>query len=355
MGRAWKRVFPEAEIILAPIADGGEGMCEMVESALGGRWVTCAATDPEGRRIRARYLWVPRKKWAFVESSEASGLRHVTARSRGILYRNTRGTGELMRHAAELGAERIYVGLGGSATNDGGCGMAAALGWRFLDARGRCLVEPHPVGLEKLARVEPPTDRAHWPEVIALSDVDHPLLGRHGCSRVFGPQKGASPAQVERLEKILCHVAGVVEQGKKRKFSQAGGAGAAGGLGFGLMTFCGARVRPGFEELWKTAGLAAHLEAADVVLTGEGRIDRTSLRGKGPGELARKAHQLGKPVIVFYGACEGSLRVARHFPVRIPLVNGVCSLDDALRNAPRLLDEAVDRAARCIKIGDKIL
>ena len=299
--------FPAALIECHPIADGGEGFAAALGGPLGGNWVEAPAHDALGRPILARYLLAETAagRVAVMEMAEASGMWRIAPHERDVLRASTFGTGEMMRHAIEHGAAaRIVLGLGGSATNDGGAGMAAALGVKFLNCNGHALAVTARWLLENLARIDVAA-RMPLPPVTVACDVDNPLLGPCGATRVFGPQKGANERELRLLESYLEKL---VELSAGQADAVRPGAGAAGGLGFGLLRFCGAELVPGFDLLASFTGLADALAAADWVVTGEGSLDAQSLRGKGPAAIARMAQGHGKRVIAFCGRCDAAAR-----------------------------------------------
>ena len=309
-----REVLPDAEIDIAPMADGGEGTAEAISDGLGGSWLKCKAHDPLGREIEAHYAWIDQDKLAVMEMSEAAGMRRLRANEFDVDLASTFGVGEMILDAAERGARQIIIGLGGSATNDGGFGMARAVGFQFF-ADAKQLNGPiHE--LEKLTRVvapSPAASRLPLPEgqdggegkalakIIAAVDVRNPLLGVNGATRVFGPQKGATPNQIDELERALTRLADVVAEQFGFDYRDKPGAGAAGGIGFGLMSFCGATIRPGFDVVAESIGLEAKMKDVDLVITGEGSLDRQTLEGKTPAGVARCARKLGKRVYAIVG------------------------------------------------------
>ena len=350
MGRGWNRAMPEAQTHFAPIADGGEGFCEALHLALGGVWVDVDTEDALGRPIRARYLWMAGTRTAVIEMSEASGLWRIRRQDFDPLRASTFGTGTLMRNAIERGARRIWVGLGGSATTDGGMGMAAALGFRFFDAQRKEL-EPLPSNLSRVREVHA-EGCVSLPELVAACDVHNPLLGERGTAAVFAPQKGASPEQIEILEQGLAVYAEAVRRLVGVDLRDAPGAGAAGGIGFGLMALCRAKMEPGFDLVARVVGLEARIRAADLVLTGEGRLDAQSLEGKGPVGLARLARACGKPVLAFAGSVQESAALWDVFDSIIPITEGPVSLEESVRGGVDFLERAAFRAARLLKLRD---
>ncbi|WP_375767014.1 glycerate kinase [Archangium gephyra] len=290
---------PGVELDVAPLADGGPGTVDALLAGLGGERVTCTVQGPLGAPVRATYGLLDSGRTAVIEMAAASGLTLLAPGERDPRRASTAGTGELMRAALERGCERLILGLGGSATNDGGTGALTALGFRFLDAQGAPL-PPGGAALKRLARVE---TRGRHPrltgvELLVATDVTAPLLGPDGASYLFGPQKGADEAVVAELESALARLAEVVAPG----LAQTPGAGAAGGFGYGLLALAGGKIVSGYELVARTMRLSERLAAAQAVLTGEGRFDRQTAFGKGPGALAKEARALGKHTVMFAGA-----------------------------------------------------
>jgi len=329
------------ETRLCPIADGGEGFAETLVNAHGGVMVRTVACDPLGRVVPATYGMIRARGvlTAVIEMAAVSGMWRLLPGERNPLLASTFGTGELMRHAVEVSrAERLWIGLGGSATNDGGVGMAAALGVRFLDAGGNELA-PRPEELATLAAVDE-SGRIALPEVLAACDVDNPLLGGRGATAVFGPQKGATLQDEALLESALGRLVAVSGGETWETFP---GAGAAGGLGFGLLRFAGARLTPGFDLVATALGLAEAVEWADLVVTGEGCLDAQTAGGKGPSGVARLARGAGKPVVAFAGIVhpEG----AALFDAAFALMPPGMSRDEAVARAAGLLEGEVRKVA----------
>jgi glycerate 2-kinase len=332
LGEGW-------QVDLCPIADGGEGFVDTMIAAMQGVKVTAPSHDALGREISAEYGIVPRegKTIAVIEMAAASGMWRIDSFERDVMRSSTFGTGELMRHAIEQHhVDQIIVGLGGSATNDGGAGMAAALGVRFFDAAGN-LVEATPIGLQKLARVDV-SQRMPLPPVLAACDVDNPLCGARGASAIYGPQKGASPAQVAVLDDFLQNLAALCAAQDHAIFP---GAGAAGGLGFGLMAFANGVLQSGFTMVADICALHARVAAADLVITGEGSLDAQSLSGKGPVGIARIARERGVPCVAVAGVCTEELRASGVFADAIDLVSLGHPLDFTLEHAASLLEQSV--------------
>jgi glycerate kinase len=324
------------QVDFCPIADGGEGFVATMLAAMQGTVVSAPCHDALGRVIMADYGIVRRegKSIAVIEMAAASGMWRIDALEREIEGANTYGTGELIRHAIEQhGVDEIILGIGGSATNDGGAGMAAALGVRFFDAAGN-LLEPSPRGLRDVSRVDF-SQRIKLPPMQVACDVDNPLCGERGASAVYGPQKGASPDQVIVLENFLHNLVRSVDAGL---LAEIPGAGAAGGLGFGLMAFAGARLVSGFAMVAEVCALRERFAAADLVITGEGSLDAQSLAGKGPVGIARMCRELGVPCVAVAGACSEELKANECFDDAIDLISLGLPLEETMRRAAELLE-----------------
>jgi glycerate 2-kinase len=328
--------LPDAKLDIAPMADGGEGTAQTICDARGCSWLQCKAHDPLGREMRARYGWIEAEKLAVMEMSEAAGLRRLSESERDPVHATTFGIGEMILDAANRGADEIIIGLGGSATNDGGFGMARALGFRFLkqeqELRGAV------TELTGLERIEKPND-LELPKIIAAVDVKNPLLGRNGATRVFSPQKGASKKEINVLERALTRVADIVAKEFGFAYRDKPGAGAAGGLGFGLMSFCGAKIRPGFDVVAEAVGLEWKMKDVELVITGEGSLDRQTLEGKTPAGVAQLARKLGKKVFAIAGRTDGNRLVHKLFNRVCELARKGMSKEEQMKRAAELLRE----------------
>jgi len=352
--------LPDAKIEIVPMADGGEGTAEVICNARGGSWVQCKAHDPLGREIDVRYAWIGDEKLAVMEMSEASGMRRLSESERDPLRTTTFGVGEMILDAVSRGASEIIIGLGGSATNDGGFGMARALGLRFF-AYMKELTGPVSE-LAKLTRIETPiaagvspanarTQPTRLPpqlKIIAAVDVKNPLLGTNGATRVFGPQKGVRENEIDILEGALTTLADVVAKEFGFDYRNEPGAGAAGGLGFGLMSFCGAKIRPGFDVVAEAVGLEAKIEDADIVITGEGSLDRQTLEGKTPAGVARLARKLDKPVFAIVGRATNDPEVCEIFDAVYENERPGMSQEQNMKRAAELLRENACALARAL-------
>ncbi|MFL6590304.1 MAG: glycerate kinase [Chthoniobacterales bacterium] len=335
-------VLPDAVIATVPVADGGEGTAAVIGESCGGERITCLAHDALGREITADYFWLGDRRTAVMEMSATAGLWRIAAHECDLLRANTFGVGEMTRDAAQRNPKEILIGLGGSATNDGGFGMARALGYRFLkgDRELQDISE-----LARLDRIVVP-DRPLPAKIVAAVDVRNPLLGPRGATRTFGRQKGATAEQSETLESVLERLAEVVKRDLGFDFRDQAGAGAAGGLGFGLMSFCGATIKPGFDVVAEFVGLRAAIGKADIVITGEGRLDGQTLEGKGPAGVARLARESGKRVFAIAGAASDSPQVHGLFDDVLTLVTPPVTPEEAIARAGELLQERARELAR---------
>jgi glycerate kinase len=297
--RALRERYPAAEIISKPMADGGDGTATALHTALGGEWITREVTGPlPEMQVTADYLWLANERRAFIEMAKASGLVLLEPEQRNPLLTSTRGTGELLADALQRGAQHIWLTVGGSATVDGGTGAAAALGWKFLDAQAREL-RPCGAALGRIAKLIAP--KRDWPTIEVLCDVDNPLCGEYGAARVFGPQKGATPAMVAQLDAGLRNLAAVVRAQLGKDILDVPGAGAAGGLAAGAVAFLDVRLVPGITTVMSASHLGEAVTGADWVITGEGAFDEQSLRGKVVAGVAQLARQHGAKIAVLAG------------------------------------------------------
>jgi glycerate kinase len=333
-------VSPDAKIDIMPMADGGEGTAEVIGQALGAPWIKCKAHDPLGREIEARYAWADARKLAIMEMSEVAGMRRLKPTELNPEIATTFGVGEMLLDAAKRGVSEIIIGLGGSATNDGGFGMARALGFRFV---GEYDIDK-PLGLVGLQRVEKP-EKLELPRITGAVDVKSPLLGENGATRIFGPQKGAALEQLDKLERALTRLADVAAEQFRFDYRNEPGSGAAGGLGFGLMSFCGAKIRPGFDVVAEAVGLEAKMTDVDVVITGEGQ----TLEGKTPAGVARLARKLGKRVFAFVGRATEDRQVREMFDGVYQNARAGMSTEENMRCAAELLRDNARQLAKTLK------
>lgn len=353
----FREVLPQADYVVVPVADGGEGTVEAMTAATGGATLVETVTGPLGRPVAARWGITGDGETAVVEMAAAAGLMLVPPAERNPLVTTTRGVGELIGAALDRGCRRFVLGIGGSATNDGGAGLAQALGVRLLDADGRDL-PPGGAALARLARVDVAGLDPRLADCVVdvACDVDNPLVGPLGASAIFGPQKGATPAMVDELDAALTRYAAILERDLGVAVATLPGAGAAGGLGAGLVAFLGGRLRPGAEIVTSALGLDAAVADADLVVTGEGRIDGQTAHGKTPVGVARVAARHGKPVIAIAGSLgPGAATVHGHaIDAVFAVVPRPCRLDEALAEAADNLTITARNVAATLAIGARL-
>lgn len=356
IARGLRRVFVDAQCDELPLADGGEGTVRALVRATGGSLHRSRVHDPLGREIDAEWGILGDRRTAVVEMAAASGLPLLAPNERDPRRASTRGTGELMLQAAESGAARVVIGIGGSATNDGGAGMARAIGFRFLDADGNELAEGG-AALARTHRIEGQIDpRLLRVTVEVASDVTNPLCGPLGASAVFGPQKGADPRAVAELDAALGRFADVVERFIGRATRDVPGAGAAGGLGFGLLAFADAKLRSGAELVMAATKFEERARAADLIVTGEGRVDEQSAYGKLTGTVVARAQELNVPVaLIAGGTAPGHESLfGKGLDALEVATQGPASLDDVMSHADDHISAAAERLARSIALGTRL-
>ncbi|WP_153980424.1 glycerate kinase [Paenibacillus xylanilyticus] len=354
MEKGLRKIYPDASYIHVPMADGGEGTVQSLVDASNGIIHRKEVSGPLGQPVMAQYGILGDGATAAIEMASASGIHLVTPDSRDPLRTTTYGTGELIRACLDLGIRKIIIGIGGSATNDGGTGMAEALGAKFLDAQGQPLARGGG-DLNKLAHIDVSglDPRLQEVELIVACDVTNPLCGEHGASRVFGPQKGATPEMVQLLDVNLSHYAEVVKQQLGKDIRDVPGAGAAGGLGAGLLIFTQAVLRKGIEIVIEYTGLQGKLDDADVVFTGEGGIDFQTKFGKTPYGVAQAAKEAGKPVIAIAGYVGEGIDTlyTEGIDAVFGIVPGAADLDKLLREGPENVERTMENIARVLKLG----
>ena len=348
IARGMRRVLPDAEYALVPMADGGEGTTQSLVDATGGRLERRRVQGPLEEETHAVFGVLGGGETAVIEMAEASGLALTMWSGRDPMRASTYGTGELIRAALELGVRKLIVGIGGSATNDGGAGMAQALGARLLDAEGQEI--PRGGGfLNRLDRIDISDMDARLKnvETVAACDVDNPLTGPRGASAVYGPQKGASSEQVKQLDANLARYAEIMERDLGVNPSETPGAGAAGGLGAGLLVFLGAQLTPGIEIVLETTRFDETLKGASLVITGEGQINAQTKRGKTPMGVAQAAKKRGLPVFALAGSVEAKRRELAEIGIdaAFSIVPGPMSMDAAIKRGEALLADAAERLA----------
>lgn len=342
IARGISAVRPDAQVACCPMADGGEGTMEAIVAACHGEQRSLPVRGPLGAEVTAQWGWLAESRTAIIEMAQASGLQLLTLEQRDACRTSTHGTGQLIAAALDAGAERIILAIGGSATNDAGSGMLRALGLRTFDAQGAELEEGG-LALCNVARIDATglDPRLAGVRLEVAADVDNPLCGSNGASAIFGPQKGASPEQVQLLDHALGHFADHCAQLLERDVRDFPGCGAAGGMGFAAKAFLDAQFRPGIEVVAELAGLEEAVQGADLVITGEGRFDAQTLRGKTPFGVARIARRHGVPVVVLAGTLgEGYQALYDHgIDAAFAVTSGPMTLQHACAEAPRLLAE----------------
>ncbi|CAM4217971.1 glycerate kinase family protein [Acinetobacter pragensis] len=353
MQRGILKAIPDARCIWVPMADGGEGTVDALIAALAGQRVNCEVTGPlPHQRIKTYWGLIDGGKTAVIEMAKANGIHLLESSARNPLLTSTFGTGEMIQAALDLGVSKIILGIGGSVTNDAGAGMAKALGAQFLDKNDQAVPvsggQLNRIHKIDLSRLDP---RLNTVEIVIASDVNNPLCGENGASAVFGPQKGATREMVKILDQNLNHFADLAEKAIGQTFQYIAGAGAAGGLGFGLMAFAGAKIQSGVELVIEQTQLAEKIAQADYVLTGEGKIDFQTKFGKTPFGVAQVAKGLNKPVIAFAGL-EGE-GIEGLYDLGFSQIIGInppdCTLQDALKNAEGNLQKACENIAKLLK------
>jgi glycerate kinase len=352
--RGLREAWPDHEYDVVPVADGGEGTVEALVNATKGTYRETVVEDPLGRPVRARWGMLGDSATSVIEMAAASGLPLLQRSERNPMITSTFGTGQLIKAALDAGAERLIVGIGGSATNDAGAGMAFALGARFLDDQGRILTRGGRA-LNRLARIDLTRfdARLKTVDVVVASDVTNPLTGADGASRVYGPQKGATPQGIEVLDRALIRFGAIVERDLGVDVSGIPGAGAAGGLGAGLIAFAGARIRRGVDLIFEAMRFDDHLDHADIVFTGEGRIDEQDVFGKAPIVVAQRAALRKLPVIVIVGSIGHGYEACYDHGVSavLSIMNRPMTIEKAVQNTAGLIADAAVGAARLIEVG----
>jgi len=357
MARGIAHVFPGAEVLRFPIADGGEGTVEALVTATSGRTIVQTVTGPLGEPVSAAWGILGDGVTAVIEMAAASGLPLVPREKRNPLLTTTRGTGELIKAALDAGLRKMIIGIGGSATNDGGAGMARALGVRFLDNYGKDLPEGG-AALAGLAHIDLSglDTRLRETAIQVACDVNNPLCGEKGASAIYGPQKGATPEMVATLDMALLHYARIVEQATGRVVSLLPGTGAAGGLGAGLLYFTNAGLLPGVKIVLEAVGFADAVQTVDLVITGEGCTDAQTAHGKAPIGVAQLARNCGVPVICLSGGLgAGSEHVLEHgIDALLGIVSCPMPLEECMSRAAELIEAATVRICRLLQIGNGI-
>jgi glycerate kinase len=352
-----KRVIQDAEIVKVPMADGGEGTVQALVDATKGQIITVEVNGPLGNLIKAGFGILGTQDTAVIEMATASGLPLVPGDKRNPMLTTTYGTGELIRSALDKGCSKLIVGIGGSATVDGGAGMAQALGVRLLDKNGNEIPRGGG-GLEHLDHIDVSSldPRIAETSTIVACDVDNPLVGPRGGPEVFGPQKGATPEMVKMLDRFLDKYADIIKRDVGMDVKNVPGAGAAGGLGAGLMAFLGAHLKSGIDIVIEASGLEKYLKDADIVITGEGKIDRQTIYGKTPIGVARTAKKYGVPVIAFAGNIGDDSQIVYEngIDALMSIISYPMTLDMAMERSQEFLADSAERVFRLVKIGRRL-
>ncbi|MYC34329.1 MAG: glycerate kinase [Chloroflexi bacterium] len=348
------RAVPDAETVLIPVADGGDGTLAALIDTTGGRYFTETVVGPLGDSMSAQWGVMGDGETAVIEMALASGLALIPDHQRDPRASTTYGTGQLMRAALDAGYTRIIVGLGGSATNDGGTGMASALGARFLDAAGDVL-PPGGAALANLHTIDASNLHSGLADatIIGATDVTNPLCGDMGASAIFGPQKGATPEMVQELDGCLANLAGVIQSQLGVNVLHTPGSGAAGGLGAGLMAFANCDLRSGIDMVCDALDFDQHAQGADLVITGEGRADHSTAFDKAPVGIARRSRAFGVPTLLLAGSLgEGYDALYQNgIDAIVPIAEEPTTLEHSLRNGAQLLERAAERALRLYNLG----
>lgn len=351
--KGFKRILPDAEYVKVPMADGGEGTVQSLVDATGGKIIQKQVTGPLGEPVEAFFGILGNKSTAVIEMAAASGLHLVPADKRNPLLTTTRGTGELIVAALDYGVKHIIIGIGGSATNDGGMGMAKALGVQFLDKNGAGIGEGGGA-LGELASINLSNvdSRLENIKIDVACDVNNPLIGERGASAIFGPQKGATPKMISQLDNCLGHFADIVERDLGKQIKDVPGAGAAGGLGGGLLAFLPAELKRGVDIVIEATGLSDLVHDADLAITGEGKIDGQTVFGKTPIGVAKTAKKYGIPVIGIAGNVSGDSQIVHEYGIDaiFSIVPGVVPLEDAFAHAKEYVERTAANIAAVWKM-----
>jgi glycerate kinase len=352
MAEAILSVDKNIQVVEVPFSDGGDGLLEVLTDIFAGEVVKVEVTGPLGKKVMSKLCYVKDRLLAAIEMAKASGLVLLDKSERDPTKTTTYGTGELIKKALDLGAKKIIIGIGGSATNDGGIGMASALGVRFLDQKGQ---QVYPCGgnLIKIRDIDISglDKRIKDVEIDVVCDVDNPLLGENGAARIYAPQKGATPDQVEELEQGLANLAEIIKKRLNIDVTTISGGGAAGGLGAGLYAFLGARLKKGIEVMKELTHLEEKVNQADLVITGEGKLDDQIFFGKGPFGVADTAKKYSVPCIALAGSIDANLDKLEEIGIvsYFSICPGPIKLEDAMENAREYLKNTVIQVVRLYK------
>ncbi len=350
------KILPEADTKTLPLADGGEGTVRTLVDVTGGNIYSVRIHDPLMREIESFFGVLGDNKTAIIEMAAASGIELLQPEERNPFYTTTYGTGELIKAALDRNCTKIIIGIGGSATNDGGAGMVQALGGKLMDREYK-QIKKGGLGLENLSKIDISTldKRIEKCKITVASDVENMLIGPNGATMVYGPQKGANAEMVEKLEQNLKHYANKIEEFTGKKIRNIKGAGAAGGLGAGLIAFTSAEIKPGFQIVSEIVNLKRNIQWADYIITGEGKIDYQTQYGKTPYGVARMAKKYSKIVIAIAGTLENKYEelYQKGFDLILPIIEKPMQLEEAIREAPDLLKKTGERIAWILKLTEK--
>jgi len=351
-----KKVWPKIETKLLPVADGGDGTMETIIGQSNGKIYNSMVTDPLGRKIVAEWGGIESKNIAVIEIAKSSGLSLLTEEERNPLITSTRGAGQLIKEALDLGYKEIIIGVGGSATNDGGIGMLSELGVKFYNSEkkeigdgGNALIDLEYIDTSKL------DNRIKNTSIIVACDVSNPLCGPKGASAIFGPQKGATPQMVSKLDKALMNYAKIIKKDLGIDIINYPGSGASGGLGAAFMAFFGARLRLGADIVLDLLDIDTQLKDSNLVIVGEGQFDRSTIFNKAPISVAHRAKSIGIPVLGIAGSLGAGFNEIHNHGIdsMFSLVNRPMSINDAVSNSKRLIEIATEQACRAINMGLK--
>ena len=352
--KAAANVLPGAKLVLLPLSDGGEGLVDSLAGRNRDNLQTSTVTGPLGKPVEAVWGLTDEGNTSVIEMAAASGLHLIPEAEKNPFFTSTYGTGELIKASLDHGCSRLIIGIGGSATNDGGAGMAQALGAKFYDRFGKEL-ETGGVALEKLEKIDISglDPRLRQVETLVACDVNNPLTGQSGASHVYGPQKGATPEMVQQLDRALQNYARVIKKDLGLEVNEIPGSGAAGGLGAGLITFLGAELRSGIELVLDALKIDQYLPGTDLLITGEGKLDGQSAHGKAPVGVARRAAKYNVPVIALAGSLEGDLDVFHREGITacFAVADGPLSLEESISRGPELLEIKSAEALRLWRTG----
>lgn len=347
-----EKALPDSTFDVAPITDGGEGFLKILTEGTGGTFKKFNVHDALMRPVKAEIGFSSDRQTAFIEMATASGLEMIPSESRNPLVTTTFGTGEMIKHAIETGCKKIVIGIGGSATNDGGAGMAKALGAKFLNKDGQELL-PGGKQLSELCKIDLSEFEKNLPEIVVACDVSNPLTGPNGASAIYGPQKGATPEMVSQLDAALKNYTEIIQKQLNIDIENIPGAGAAGGLGGGLVAFTRAKLVSGFQLVSEILDLENRITKADFVITAEGKLDEQTIHGKAPFGVAQLAKKHNKPVIGVAGTLGNGYEKLYDsgFDLLISIVNQPLSLAEAIRNAPELVEKCGFQIGRIIGLN----